>query len=369
MSVPHALRLALLLALLATTVGAGDPKVVEGKWNKRDIPDGWVVTESEHYQVQCQAGKEKAALLAQHLESMWAVYAQFMPTRRKPETFVLKIFADRKGFVAYGENDKAIAYYNQSSKELVGYDTGMILGHRDVPAIVTVDADVLAKLSEPERQRVAELIEAISDAYVPDTARALSHEGWHQYFHMYTVSWVDMPSWLDEGVGDYFYMASRDETAGDEHGYRLGDLNPNRIRALRRALIDGTTVDVRTLMSFTQEDYYKNPAVSYAQGWSLVQFLMHNSDPKFHDLVPRLIKDFKETKNFDKSTDKVFKGIDFKKLDRDWIGWVITQPYVDPARQLALEFGDRIRPVDLTGEERVIAAYTWHVNHPGVFEN
>jgi hypothetical protein len=77
-----------------------------------------------------------------------------------------------------------------------------------VPAIISVGEDVRAKLSEPERQRVAELVEAISDAYVPDTGRALSHEGWHQYFHMYTVSWVAMPSWLDEGVGDYFYMAT-----------------------------------------------------------------------------------------------------------------------------------------------------------------
>ena len=367
--VPLVAPLVALLALLPPAAAAGDPKVVEGKWNKRDIPQGWLVTETDHYQVQCQAGKEKAQILAQHLESMWEVYSQFMPTRRKPETFVLKIFADRDGFVAYGENKKAIAYYSQSSKELVGYDTGMILGHRDCPAIVKVDEDVLAKLNETERQRVAELVEAISDAYVPDTARALSHEGWHQYFHMYTVSWVDMPSWLDEGVGDYFYMADRDESSDSGHGYRLGDLNANRIRALRRALVDGTTVDVRTLMSFTQEEYYKNPGVSYAQGWSLVQFLMHNADPKFHELVPRLIKDFKESKNFDKSTDKVFKGIDFKQLDRDWIGWVITQPYVDPARQLANEFGDRIKPEDLTGEPRVIDAYTWHVAHPGVFED
>jgi hypothetical protein len=359
---------ALAAVLLLAAAAVGDPRVVEGPWNKRDIPEGWVVIETDHYQVQCQAGKAKAERLAQHLESMWAVYAQFMPTRRKPETFVLKIFKDREAFKAYGKSD-AVAYYSQSTKELVGYDTGLILGERDVPAIISVGEDVRAKLSEPERQRVAELVEAISDAYLPDTGRALSHEGWHQYFHMYTVSWVAMPSWLDEGVGDYFYMANRDETSGQGHGYRLGDLNPNRIRALRRALIDGTTVDVRTLMTFTQEDYYKNPSVSYAQGWSLVQFLMHNPDPKFHDLVPRLIKDFKETKNFDKSTDKVFKGIDFKKLDRDWIGWVITQPYEDPTRQLANEFGDRILPSDLTGEERVIKAYTWHVEHPGVFEN
>jgi hypothetical protein len=197
-----------------------------------------------------------------------------------------------------------------------------------------------------------------------DTAGILSHEGWHQYFHNYTVSWVEMPSWLDEGVGDYFFMARRDEQAGGDRSYRLGDLNHYRLRVVQRAMIDGTTVSFRTLQSFAQRDYYSNASVYYAQGWSMVQFLMHHQDPDFRELIPKLIKDFKDTKNFQKSTDKVFKKVDLDALDRDWIAWVLGQATQDPLRTLALEFGDRLAAGQLQMPESWRAVYTWHVAHP-----
>jgi hypothetical protein len=356
-----------LVALLLVALAAGDPKVVPGKWNKRDIPSGWTVIDTEHYHVQCQAGKDKAERLAEHVEAMWNVYSDFMPTRRKPETFVLKIFRDRGEFLVYDPSAKtAAAYYNPNTKELVGYDSGRILGSRDSPALLAVTDTVAARFTEPERQRISELFEAISDAYTIDTAGALSHEGWHQYFHMYTVSVVPMPSWLDEGIGDYFYMATRDEQAGVEHGYRLGDINQYRLRTIQRALVDGTTVDFKTLLSFAQDDYYKNPGVYYAQGWSMVQFLLHNENAEYHELIPRLIKDFKGSKNFVKSTEKIFKGLDLEQLDRDWIGWVTSLKLDDPLRVLAVEFGDRLKVEELqTTDERLPKLYTWHREHPG----
>jgi len=355
-----------LAALLLVALAAGDPKVVPGTWNKRDIPAGWTVIETEHYHVQCQAGKEKGERLAEHLEAMWKVYSDFMPTRRKPETFVLKIFRDRAEFLLYDPSVKtAAAYYNPGTKELVGYDLGLIFGTRDTPPVLALTDHVAARFTEAERQRISELFEAITDAYILDTAGALSHEGWHQYFHMYTVSVVPMPSWLDEGIGDYFYMARRDEQAGG-HGYRLGDLNDYRLRTIQRALVDGTTVDFKTLLSFAQEDYYKNPSVYYAQGWSMVQFLLHNDSAEYRELIPRLIKDFKGSKNFVKSTEKVFKGVDLEQLDREWIGWITSQDVDDPLRDLAVEFGARLEAEELvTTDERLPKLYTWHLEHPG----
>ena len=356
-----------LAVLLLGALAAGDPKVVPGTWNKRDIPAGWTVIETEHYHVQCQAGKEKGERLAGHLEAMWKLYADFMPTRRKPETFVLKIFRDREEFLLYEPSAKtAGAYFDSSTKELVGFDSGLVLGKRDTPPIVAVTDDVAARFTEAERERMSELFEAISDAYTMDTAGALSHEGWHQYFHMYTVSVVPMPSWLDEGIGDYFYMARPGEQASGGPGHGLGSINAYRLRILHRALVDGTTVDFKTLLSFAQKDYYKNASVYYAQGWSMVQFLLHNEDAGYRELIPRLIKDFKGSKNFVKSTEKVFKGLDLERLDRDWIGWVTSLEVDDPLRDLALEFGDRLQAEDLhTTNVNLPTSYTWHLEHPG----
>lgn len=356
--------LALLLAVAAAR--AGD-EVRPGPWNKRDVPAGWSVVETEHYQVQSEIGEETGRLLGEHLESMLELYDAFLPTRRKLETFVLKVFRDKAGFCEYSDfpaDTGTVAYYDKAGKELVGYDCGFVFGRRTSPVRLRVRADAAAPLPAATQERLAALFEAATDAYTFDLVRVLSHEGWHQYFHFYTVSWVDMPSWLDEGLGDWFFMATRDEQTGAEHGYRLGDMNWHRLRSVRRALEDGQTVSFERLMDFKQPDYYANPGVFYAQGWSMVHFLLQSPDARRRELIPRLLRDFKDTKNFVKSTDKVFKGLDLAALDAEWIGWLLSQPLPDPLLDAAREFGTQLLPEDLEGDVRLIGVYKWYLEHP-----
>ncbi len=347
---------------------AGDPVVRPGRWNKGKVPKGWVVVDTEHYHVQSEVGEEKAERLAAHLERVNACYEEFLPTRRKSEAFVLKLFATRKEFCDYGNfkpADGPLAYYSQGTKELVGYDTGVILDVRDVPAGLALAPDCKATFTAAETERLKALFEAATDACTMDTARVLSHEGWHQYFHNYTVSIVTMPSWLDEGIGDYFFTATLDEQNPDGgHGYRLGDINVLRLRTVRRAVADGTTVTFGTLLDFEQQQYYSNPGVFYAQGWSMVEFLLQHRDSKYRELIPKLIKDFKDSKNFRKSTAKVFKGFDLEALDREWLGWLLGQPLTDPLYDLAREFGGRLKVADLKGDERWLKVYKGYVDHP-----
>lgn len=356
-----------LLLLAPLAAAAGDERVKPGPWNKRDIPDGWSVIETEHYQVQSQIGKDAAQRLGEHLEDMRKVYADFLPTRRRPETFVLKVFSTKAGFCTYSDlkiDTGTVAYYNWAKKELVGYDCGFVFGVRTTPPLLHVADEAAARLSGTELARLEELFDRATSAYTMDLARVLSHEGWHQWFHFYNVSKVDMPSWLDEGLGDWFFMAARDEQTGAEHGYRLGDMNSHRLRSVRRALEDGLTVTFERMMDFKQDDYYANPGVFYAQGWSMVHFLLTSEDARRRELIPRLLKDFKDTKNFIKSTDKVFKGLDLDELDREWIGWLLLQPFEDPLLDAAREFGARIPAPDVKGEARLIKAYEWYLNHP-----
>ena len=363
-----AMRALLALLLVAAPALAGDPQVKEGPWNKRDVPKGWVTCETEHFQVQSQIGEDVAVKLGAHLESMLDLYAEFLPTRRKLETsFVLKIFEAKKGMTDYAgmkPDTTVVAYYRQDTRELVGYDCGFILGKRTIPAALRLRPSTGDDLTDQDRMRINALLDAATDAYFFDLARVLSHEGWHQYFHFYTVSWVSMPSWLDEGLGDYFFMVHRDEKADGTVDYRLGDMNTHRLRSIRRGLEDGKAVTFEKLMDFEQADYYSNPGVFYAQGWSMVQFLMQSPDPARRELIPRLIKDFKDTKNFRKSTDKVFKKLDLAALDQEWIGWLLTQPLDDPLLTLAREFGDRLKPEGLEGETRLIDVYKWYLEPP-----
>jgi hypothetical protein len=120
-------------------------------------------------------------------------------------------------------------------------------------------------------------------------------------------------------------------------------------------------------MDFDQEQYYdpQRRTMNYAQGWSMVYFLLQNPDPARRELIPRLIKDFKDSKNFRKSTDKVFKAENYDQLDRDWIGWLLSQPIDDPLLILAREFGDRLKPEAIEGDQRYIDIYKWYLEHPG----
>ncbi len=354
------------ILLLAATAPAGDERVREGPWHKRDVPKGWSTVDTEHYQVQSEIGADVAQRLGDHLESMLLLYGDFMPTRRKLETFVLKVFKDKKGYCEYSNlppDTGAVAYYRKDTKELVGYDCGFIFGQRTTPTLLRLKPTTGNELSGADIERIGKLLEGATDAYTMDLSRVLSHEGWHQYFHFFTVSWVTMPSWLDEGLGDYWFMATPDATA--KHGFRVGDMNWHRLRRLRRALEDGSTATFEALMDFEQQDYYSNPGVYYAQGWSMVHFLMQHPDPEHRELIPKLIKDFKDTKNFRKSTDKVFKKHDLATVEREWIGWLLQQPIEDPLLLLAREFGTRVKLTDLDGEQRLIDVYKWYLEHPG----
>jgi hypothetical protein len=350
------LLLGLGLSFLAVPALAGDPVVRPGKWNKK-IPKGWVVVETKNYQIQTELDEQIAEALGEHLEAMLDVYRDMLPFHKRMPTFVLKVFKNREHFLDYYPSGKtAAAYYDKRNKELVGYDTGTILGEQRDATRIALASDYDGHLNDAQRERLDELFDEIARAYTYDLADVLSHEGWHQYFHYYTVSWVPMPSWLDEGLGDYFFTAEKSE----HDDYTLGLINHNRLRVIRQAFVEGTSVTFGEMLDFVQKDYYSNASVFYAQGWSMVYFLMQSEEKKRRALIPKLIKHFKNSKNFQESTERTFKKIDLDELDSEWIGWVLGQIPYDPLLTLAEEFGTRIVPSQLAGPSRWVETYERH---------
>jgi len=364
-----ALCVLLIAAVLAPGAHAGDDDDVRaGEWGKRKVPAGWVVVDTPHYQVQSQVGKDKAKLLGDHLEGMRLLYRELVKSRSKMPTFVVKVFESREQFLGYRSDDliddALSAWYDPVYKELVTFDTGVMLGKREIPTGISVDPDRLHKLAHADLQRIYKLLDDATVAYTDDTAHVLSHEAWHQYFHAYTVSWVPMPTWLDEGVAEYFYMATAPEGNG-RRSYKAGALNQARLRDVLRAYEDRRTKRLALLMQYEQTDYYREAAVLYAQGWSLVHFLMTHRSAKYRAVIPNLIRDFKDSKNFHESTAKAFDDFDLDELDREWLGWLLSQVPEDPLKDLAREYGRQIKPAELrTGDESVREMYEWHLRNP-----
>jgi hypothetical protein len=345
------------------TPAADDALVPRGRWSGAKLPDGWVLEQTAHYQVQCQIGKEAAGELGRHMEDMLGLYREFLPGTRLPDGFAVKVFKDLPALRAYGKAhgiDATGAYYDREAGELLVWNTGIVLGRRQIPTGILLDPDRALTLPHADMQRVLYLLDAASAAYRPDTAGLLAHEGWHQYFHDWLVSWVPTPAWLEEGIGDWFATATRD-AAGH---YRLGRIHDGRLRDLHRALEEGTTVHTESLLRLTVSEYYARDQVYYAQGWSLVQFLMQHRDPAWRSVVPRLLKDFRDSKNFPGSTRTVLEGIDMDRLHAEWLDWVLDNRPVDPLRDLAREYGDRISPDQLIADDELRRMYDWHLKHP-----
>ena len=155
-----------------------------------------------------------------------------------------------------------------------------------------------------------------------DLLGVMGHEGWHQYFHWYVTSWVELPSWINEGMGDYFYTAAPKKVKGRKVPADLGRDFPERMILIKQAVAQDRHVRISDFIHYSQVDYYSNAAICYAQGWALCQFLLHSKNKKFKKVIPTFIRLVRDDTNMEVVTNKAFKGIDFDKLEEEFVAWV-----------------------------------------------
>ncbi|MCK5943461.1 MAG: hypothetical protein KAI24_15880, partial [Planctomycetes bacterium] len=211
----------LLTATAATQRHGGDIK--PGPWTKAKTPDGWVLHRTRYYQVQSQCGSEKAKRLGAHMEVMNKVYRRmFRPGKDGAKRQVIKLFKDRESYLRYGAPPSSAAYYSRGDREMVCYDTGKWSDEPKEEGPTTGGDDARSKLQRR--------LERMSDMWKMDLLGCAAHEGWHQYFAWLTVSIAEpLPSWINEGMGDYFYTAAPKEVSGRKIPAELGRLNTIRL--------------------------------------------------------------------------------------------------------------------------------------------
>jgi hypothetical protein len=320
--------LVVLLAACLVAPPAPAQSVKRGKWRINDEPKGWILYSTKHYQVQSQIPKERAKLVSDHLERVMVEYRKRFPIRKPLKDMVLKIFADRPSYLKYGSPLGSVAYYSQGDRELVCYDTGFVTGNEIPPEIEKERLlfERLKKLGVPESEMnvTPKLLEALQRLSNMNLLGVLSHEGWHQYFHFYIVSQVDFPSWLDEGMGDYFYTT---RPAPDGGSMVFGDLMPIRFAIIWGALKTERTVPVKEFVRYRQREYYKDASLSYAQGWSLVYFCYHSGNETYAKIPGTLIRVFKDKHDMDEATDAAFARIDMEKFEEEWKAFFLGRDF------------------------------------------
>jgi hypothetical protein len=150
---------------------------------------------------------------------------------------VVRVCKDRKEYIDYGGNPGSAGYWNFVLGELVLFDNvagrqGSRFGNRD--------------------------------SYI-----VLYHEAFHQYIH-YSAGEIAPHIWFNEGYADYFsgtivYARSDKIKEIDTHPWRTG--------TIRKAVAEGKHVPFEKFLEAEKAEYYRQGALYYAQGWSLIYFL------------------------------------------------------------------------------------------------
>jgi hypothetical protein len=134
--------------------------------------------------------------------------------------------------------------------------------------------------------------------------RALVHELTHLVVHQATFSaYGQLPLWLDEGLAMY----------------SEGELDPDFRSCLEGAILEDELISVRSLCS-PFSAYSEKACLSYAQSYSLVEYLLDNyGQDKMLDLLALL----KQGSTYDEALTEVY-GFDINGLDARWRATLMT---------------------------------------------
>lgn len=198
---------------------------------------GWKAEDTEHFIVLYDTPDQPLLRkIVRDLELLRAEYERLFPAEKPVESVsTVRICKSRDEYLSYGGPPQSAGYWNWSDEELVLYDAETVdKAHR------------------------------VSDA---NTFIALYHEAFHQYIH-YSTGELPPHSWFNEGHGDFFSGAS----VRDGKVRAIGP-NPWRVKTIQKAIREAKHVPLAQLVRYEQAEYYANPYVCYAEGWSLVYFL------------------------------------------------------------------------------------------------
>ncbi len=135
--------------------------------------------------------------------------------------------------------------------------------------------------------------------------RAIAHELTHLVIHQMTLNpYNDLPIWLDEGLAMY----------------TEGVLTQEYTACLDRAIAENSLISVRSLSS-PFSAYTMESLLSYAQSYSLVEFLITNYG---QDKMLELLLTFKQGSSYDAALEEVY-GFDMDELDALWRDYVSDQ--------------------------------------------
>jgi len=272
-----------------------------------------MVSAKGSYLIEYATRSEFAKRIGEELETIVGLYREVIPTGKATPQVRVKVFDREEDFVQYAGFYGAAAYWSPAQEEIVCY---------------RFEGDKVKLKESSEEFTIAE------DKNPEDvTFKILYHEAFHQYIY-YVMSrerMVYVPSWLNEGLGDYFFGGAWGKSP---RKFAVG-VNDWRVKKIVTAVKDGRQVPLDKILRYEQRQYYTEPGLCYAEGWSIIYFLLTSdvAKKKGWQGIPRaMIEALKTSGNWEKATDKVFAGIDLKKMEEEWKEFVLALPVPKDAK-------------------------------------
>ncbi|MAF64864.1 MAG: hypothetical protein CMJ84_04300 [Planctomycetes bacterium] len=278
------------------------------------LPEKWKAEDTENYIVVYDTKDQPLVRkIVRDIELIRAEYeALFPPAGPIEAVSTVRVCEDRDEYFEYGGPRGSAGYWNYRDEELVLYDA--------------------TKREKGERTDKT------------DTFIVLYHEAFHQFIH-YSAGELAPHSWYNEGTGDFF------SGAVVKNG-RVRRIGPNRwrVNTIKRAVAEGKHISWEKIIRFEQKDYYANPGLCYAQGWSMIYFLNTSktvaSHPRWSEILTVYFEELKrawateqerlgeEGRADEKArgeaqlaartcaVDVAFEGVDIGELQGEWESFV-----------------------------------------------
>ena len=218
----------------------------------------WKAEDTENYIVIYDTKDEPLVRkVVRDLELIRGEYEKLFPPAGPIEAVsTVRVCADRDQYFKFGGPRGTAGFWNDKTEELVLYDG-----------------------TKREKGKQTDKL---------DTFIVLYHEAFHQYIH-YSAGELAPHSWYNEGNGDYF-SGARIKSG------RVRDIGPNRWRVgtIKKAVSESRHVPWAEIIRYEQAQYYSNPAVCYAQGWSMIYFLNTSKLVERHPSWSRILSTYFE---------------------------------------------------------------------------
>ena len=147
----------------------------------------------------------------------------------------------------------------------------------------------------------------------------IRHEGFHQFVAM--AMQRPIPPWVNEGLAEYF---GEGIWTGD--GFVVGMVENERLGRIKAQIKSGRMLKLADLLNMNGETW--NAQMSgrnYDQAWSLIHFLIHGEDHKYHRAFANFLSDLGAGRQWEAAFVNRF-GRDVSKMQKGYNEWWMSLP-------------------------------------------